>query len=155
MTEIATTSVTPAADVAVQPSWTAADVMSSPVTTIDASTRLSTAWTAIFRSGRRHLVVVADRRCVGVIDDRRIGLEWPMGELRATTLTVGEILRRDTTVVHTSTPVAQIARQMLDEGIDAVPVVSDHRELVGLVTGSDLIALMAYGHPRRAGAGAE
>jgi predicted transcriptional regulator len=57
--------------------------------------------------------------------------------------------------VHTSTPVAQIARQMLDEGIDAVPVVSDHRELVGLVTGSDLIALMAYGHPRRAGAGAE
>jgi CBS domain-containing protein len=149
MSDIAPTPATPAAGGPEPVQWTAADVMSSPVATIDSGTRLSSAWTAMFHSGRRHLVVVSERRCIGVVDDRRIGLEWPMGELRATLLTVGEILRRDTSAVHTSTPVAQIARLMLDEGVDAVPVVSENGDLVGLVTGGDLIALMAYGRPRR------
>lgn len=161
MTEIATSP--PAADAAdaagpaltgpEEPrAWVAADVMSSPVASIDASTRLISAWTALYQSGRRHLVVLDERRCVGVVDDRRIGLEWPMGELRATKLTVGDILRRDIAVVRPEAPVADVARRMLVDGTDAVPVVSASGELVGLVTGSDLLALMAYGRPRRAGA---
>jgi acetoin utilization protein AcuB len=146
MTDTVDTPAAPTADANAR--WTAADVMSAPVATIAATARLSTAWSAIYRSGRRHLVVISNRQCVGVVDDRRIGLEWPMGELRAAELTVGEITRRDTSTVGTSTAVAEIAQLMIGDGVDAVPVLSESGELVGLVTGSDLIALMAYGRPR-------
>lgn len=97
--------------------------------------------------GFRHLVVLDGTRCVGVIDDRRIVQERPLGLLRASELTVGEVIRKHVTCVLSDTPAPRIARIMLDEQMDAVPVVSQHGEIVGLVTTSDLLTLMAADDP--------
>lgn len=131
--------------------WTAADVMSAPVITVSIHESLWAAWTVLYQSGHRHLVVVDGHQCVGVIDDRRIVLEWPLGALRSSELTIGEVLRRGTVTVCTTTPVGLVACVMLEDGTDAVPVVDEDGRLAGLVTGSDLLALMAYGQPRPAG----
>jgi CBS-domain-containing membrane protein len=130
---------------------TAGDVMSAPVVAVSVRDDLWTAWTALYQGGFRHLVVLDGSRCVGIVDDRRIVLEWPLGELRANNLTVGDVMRKRLRCIQSDTPVAQIARIMLDEHTDAVPVVSRRGEIVGLVTASDLLtALAASGVPTTA-----
>ena len=131
--------------------WTAADVMSAPVVAISVRDNLWSAWTALYQGGFRHLVVLDGTRCVGIIDDRRIVQEWPLGVLRGSQLTVGEVIRKRIRCVLSETPVPRIARIMLDEQMDAVPVVSQRGEIVGLVTASDLLTLMAA-EERTAGA---
>jgi CBS domain-containing protein len=119
----------------------AADILSAPVVTVSVRDSLWVAWTVLYRSGFRHVVVLDDARCVGVLDDRRIILEWPVGALRANPLLVGDVIRREFTVVHSDTRVSQIAQIMLYEHVDAVPVVSGRNEIVGLVTVSDLLTV--------------
>jgi CBS domain-containing protein len=41
------------------------------------------------------------------------------------------------------TTAAEAARAMLDASVDALPVVDAHNRVVGLVTGSDLLRLLA------------
>jgi acetoin utilization protein AcuB len=122
---------------------TAADVMSSPVVTVSTTDSLWDAWGLIYRSGFRHLVVVEGTRCVGVLDDRRIVTEWPLGPAMPHRRSVGDVVSRRWRIVVATTPVHDLARIMLEERIDSIPVVNDRGEAVGLVTASDLLALVA------------
>lgn len=124
---------------------TAADVMSTPVVTVSTQETLWEAWGLLYRSGFRHLVVVEGMRCVGVIDDRRIVVEWPLGPAAPHRRTVGEILSRRVRAVVAATPVHDVARIMLEERADAVPVVTERGEILGLVTASDVLAQVAAG----------
>jgi CBS domain-containing protein len=57
-------------------------------------------------------------------------------------LTVGDVMTRDVQSVAPDTAVGEVARTMLDEHIHRVMVV-DGAELVGIITSTDLIALIA------------
>jgi CBS domain-containing protein len=130
-------------DVEVQPQIrTAADVMSAPVVTVSRSESLWQAWSVLYRSGFRHVVVVDGLRVAGIIDDRRILREWPFGPLEPHH-TVGDVIPRRTHCVLPTTAVAVVARIMLDDAVDAVPVVTERGELAGLVTTSDLLREVA------------
>ena len=122
---------------------TAAHVMSAPVVAVSVEDDLWTAWTALYQGGFRHLVVLDGARCVGVVDDRRIVQEWPLGLFRSNRLTVGDVIRRRVRCVLADTTVPQVARIMLREQTDAVPVVNQRGEIVGLVTASDLLSVLA------------
>ena len=50
--------------------------------------------------------------------------------------------------MHADTTVQQVARLMWDTGLDAVPVVQPDNRLIGVVTRTDLVGLLA-GCPRR------
>ncbi len=54
------------------------DLMSRPVLTIDVSESLWDAWQLLFVSGLRHLVVLDDGVCLGVISDRGILTDLPV-----------------------------------------------------------------------------
>lgn len=122
---------------------TAATVMSAPIVTVSIRETLWHAWSLLYRSGFRHLVVVDGSRCVGVLDDRRIALEWPLGPSRGTTRTVGDVITGRVRCVQPGTAVSDLASIMLDERIDALPVVNAKGDVVGLVTASDLLAVLA------------
>jgi acetoin utilization protein AcuB len=122
---------------------TAGDIMSAPVVVVSLRDSLWTAWRALYEGGFRHLVVVDGSHCVGVIDDRRIVLEWPLGILRDNQLTVADVMRQQVRCVLSDVPIAQVARIMLRDHTDAVPVVSHRGEIVGLVTATDLVTVMA------------
>lgn len=122
---------------------TAQDVMSTPVITIGPTESLATAWEMLYRAGFHHLVVVEEGLVVGVVDDRRVVMEWPSGPLAPHKRRVKELLRPRVHCVLPDTPVSAVATVMLQERIDAVPVVTEQGEVLGLITSSDLISLVA------------
>ena len=128
----------------------AREVMTAPVVTVGSHESLWSAWTMLHGFGLRHVVVVSGSRCVGVLDDRQIALQWQLGALGANPVTAGELVRPRLRCVQGDTPVSVVAQIMLDEATDAVPVVDARGEIHGLVTVTDLITVLARdeGHPK-------
>ena len=52
--------------------------------------------------------------------------------------TVGDAMTRQVLTVHPDTPFKQIAELLVGQGIDAVPVVDERGQVLGVVSGSDL-----------------
>ena len=122
---------------------TVGQVMSQPVVAVDAH---EAAWVALRRlttSGLRHLVVVSGDRCVSVLSDRHVAAAWPFGELSRRSQLVLDLLGDISPSVTASTTAGEAARVMTDAGVDALPVVDAHNRIVGLVSGSDLLRLLA------------
>jgi CBS domain-containing protein len=57
--------------------------------------------------------------------------------------TVREVMTPDPVTAHEGTDVAEVAHLMADTGWKSVPVVDDHRLLVGMVSRSDVIRVLA------------
>ena len=114
--------------------------MARPVLTIDLNESLWDAWQLLSVSGLRHLVVVDDGHCMGVISDRMILTDIPVSEERMRARGVGALLSRaPARTVLDSAPLAEVARIMARYSAEAVPAVDDKGRLVGIVTGSDLV----------------
>jgi CBS domain-containing protein len=114
--------------------------MSRPVLTIEVGESLWDAWQLLSVSGLRHLVVVDDGRCLGVISDRMILTDLPMAEERMRARNVGDLLSRaPARSVLDTAPLADVARTMARHSAEAVPVLDALGRLVGIVTASDLV----------------
>lgn len=122
---------------------TAGDVMSAPVVTATPDSSPWAAWSSMATYGVRHLVVTVGDRCVGLVDDREIFAQWPMGPLAMRRLRIESIMRARTTVVLPDTDLRDVARVMVDDRVDAVPVVDKDGRLLGLITASDMVACVA------------
>ena len=122
---------------------TAADVMSAPTVSIAPTTSVWAAWTTMMQTGLRHLVVASESGCVGVVDDRTLFAQWPMGPLALRRHSVRELVRPCTTCVLPDSDLKLVARVMVEESVDAVPVVDVNDRLVGIVTGSDVARAVA------------
>src|SRR4051794_37377010 len=121
----------------------AGDIMSAPTVSITPTTSVWAAWSLMMSTGLRHLVVVVGETCVGVVDDRTLFAEWPMGPLALRRRTVRELVRPSTTCSLPDTEVRVVARAMVDASIDALPVIDRDGRLVGIVTGSDVARAVA------------
>lgn len=120
------------------------EAMSSPVYTVPADALLGDALTAMVRSGRRHLVAVDDAgRCVGVLADRAVAAAWAHDHTALTRRPVAAALAGRPPVLPAGALVVDAARLMRAEHIDAVVVVDDDGRPQGIVTGSDLVAVLA------------
>ena len=122
------------------------DLMSRPALTIDVSESLWDAWQLLFVSGLRHLVVLDDGDCIGVISDRGILTDMPVTADHMSKRTVSDILARvPVASIRTTNSAGEAARVMLRFASDALPVLDEEGKLVGIVTGSDLARLLAEG----------
>ena len=121
----------------------AGDIMSAPTVSIAPLTSVWTAWSLMMRTGLRHLLVTSEDHCVGVIDDRTVFAEGPMGPLALRRRTVRDLIRPCTTAVLPDTDLQVVARVMVEEAVDAIPVVAADGRLVGIVTGSDIARAVA------------
>ena len=119
-------------------------VMSSPVTSVSEGMLLGEALRLMVSRRHRHLVVV-DRagRCVGILADRAIAAAWAHDPASLSVLPVQSTLHGPPAVVGPQTRVLDVARLMRSSGVDAVAVADDDGEPVGIVTGTDLVALLA------------
>jgi CBS domain-containing protein len=118
--------------------------MSTPVVAVTPQHSLADAWEAMRARGVHHLAVVEDMQIVAVLDDRAIAVAWPVGgpEVPHQRL-VSDIIERGVYCVLPETSVAVVAQVMRQSGSDAVPVVDSGGLLLGLVTATDLVALLA------------
>jgi CBS domain-containing protein len=119
-------------------------IMSSPAVAIVRSARLGSALAALTRAGLRHLAVVDEQsRCVGVIADRTMAAAWAADPAALEYVGVAAVLEPRPAVVGADATVGEVARVMDTDGVDAVAVIDRAGRPVGLVTGGDLIRLMA------------
>jgi acetoin utilization protein AcuB len=83
----------------------------------------------------RHLPVVEEGRLVGIISDRDL-LKRPPDT------SCGEAMTAAPVTCLSNASVSQVAQLMLQHKIDSIPIVSYSGTLTGLVTSTDLIALL-------------
>lgn len=92
----------------------------------------------------RHLPVVQGGRVVGIVSDRDLLLRGSAdgGRLVLPEGVVGEIMTVGPMTATRAMSVARIASTMIERKIDAMPIVDASDRLVGLVTSTDLLALL-------------
>lgn len=118
-------------------------VMTSPVECIEATTTLDEALITMVRRGRRHLVVVGeDGRFRGILSDRVVAAAWAADPSCLSSTPVGVVLE-GLAVVPSSAHILDAARAMRAASTDAVCVLDQDGNAVGIVTGSDMIAQLA------------
>jgi CBS-domain-containing membrane protein len=123
---------------------TVRSVMSTPVSCVAASVTLAEALQLMLRRGLRHLVVLdAAGCCAGVLGDRVLAAAWAADPASLARCTVGEVLDPVPATVGAEESVTQVARFMRAAGTDAVAVLDGTCSVVGIVTGSDLIGVLA------------
>ena len=120
--------------------------MTRDVIVVPPELTLQSAWRVMTREHVRHLPVVRAGALIGMISDRDILTRATIDKEGVIHLEphliVGEAMTAtplDT--CETSTSVAELARRMMKEKIDAIPVVKGLR-LVGLVTSTDLLGVL-------------
>ena len=121
----------------------AQDVMSSPAVVVSPNTTIWDAWQRMTTFGLRHLVVCLDGRVVGVIDDRAVFAQWPMGPLALRRTRVADLMRRRVSCLLPDVEARHIANVMIVDAVDAVPIVDEDGQVLGVVTGSDLVVAAA------------
>jgi CBS domain-containing protein len=121
-----------------------AEVMSHPVYAVSGDVTLVQALGGMIATGRRHLAVVdAEGRCLGVVGDRAVAAAWADDPAVLEYRRVRQLLDARPSVVGEDATISDVARRMYTDAVDAVAVIDRRGCPIGMVTGEDLIALMA------------
>ncbi|MCY4756340.1 HPP family protein [Pelomonas aquatica] len=141
-----------------------ADIMSSPVISVEFGTPLAEAWALLQQHGIKALPVV-DRvqRIVGIVTradfmraaeaEQREGLAGRLQALLrpspATHSTkpevVGQIMSRQVRVASAERAIAELVPLFSDTGHHHIPIVGEQARLVGILTQSDLVKALSHG----------
>ena len=119
-----------------------ADIMSSPVETIETSVPVETAWNQMQERRIHHLVVTQDGKAVGILSAR--DLSGPRGVALRWAGTAGELMAMKIVTADPSMTVREAANLLRGRAIGCLPVVSGER-IVGIVTITDLLELIGRG----------
>ena len=126
--------------------------MQPEVVTLSASDTLDVV-DSIMRLGRiRHLPVLAGKRVVGIVSQRDLFLAGVSSALHfrekaerewLEKIRVSEVMKRPVQTAFPETPILAAVKRMLSERIGCLPVVDGNNELVGLLSESDCLGLLA------------
>jgi len=122
-----------------------AEVMTASVQTVPPNMTAVDAWDIMRRRGIHHLVVMAGSEVLGVLSDRDAG--GRNGAVLRGRSTVSDLMSTAVVTVEPGTTIRRVASMMRGRTIGCVPVIDGHR-LVGIVTVSDLLALLGHGRDR-------
>lgn len=123
---------------------TAATLARSPIVAVSAGVDALAALRVMRDRGVRHLVVLDGTRCVGVVTETAL-LYGVTATVRAPIPAVGRICGTPAPTVPATASVPEVARAVVDSGVDAVVVTRDHAP-VGLITAADLVRVLMSGH---------
>ncbi|HLJ73879.1 MAG TPA: CBS domain-containing protein [Thermoanaerobaculia bacterium] len=116
------------------------DVMTDEIVTISAEANVAEAREKLRLNRIRHLVVIENRRVVGVLSDRDLAH-------RSDDLRIGEVMTKHVATISPRATLRQAAARLEGRTIDCLPVMN-RGELAGIVTTSDLMRALANGaHP--------
>ena len=116
------------------------DIMNPRVRTVSETDSAEEAFKLMGQEGFHHLVVMRENRVVGVIAERDLG--GVHGGAVRQDKTVGDLMSSNPITIDAGESIRMAAKTLLGSSIGCLPVVDDHT-LVGLVTVSDLLELIA------------
>jgi CBS domain-containing protein len=123
------------------------EIMTREVQTVAPEDSADAAWERLWRARIHHLVVMEGGRVVGVISDRDLG--GARGQRLRNGCSVADLMSAQVVAAEPSTTVRQAANLMRGRSIGSLPVLANGR-LKGIVTISDLLALVGRGQERPA-----
>jgi CBS domain-containing protein len=125
-------------------------VMTRRVVTIDAAARVPTALHLMTTTGVRHLPVLDRGRCVGMLVETDLirCLTQPAGLLAVAITRTAAELRRPPVELPPTARASEAAQRMSSDTYDAV-LVTDHGRVLGIVTATDLVRMLAHSVPQR------
>lgn len=123
------------------------EIMSAHVRWVAPDLDAEEAWQLMRTSGIRHLVVKDGPAVVGILSETDAG--GPHGAAARRGLTVGELMDRHVVHVAGDDTVRKAANLMAGHRVGCLPVI-DRGRLIGVVTTSDLLAVVGGGADRPA-----
>lgn len=118
-------------------------VMSRDVLTLRPADTVAMAWQALAARGVSQAPVLnVAREVVGLVSDRDLLTVLDLAGVQLTgrlDATVGEVMVTPVVGADPVTDIRRIARVLLDTGLSALPVVSESRELLGVVSRGDIL----------------
>jgi len=97
------------------------------------------------------LVVIDESRPIGILTDRDIVLKVVAGEQKPQT-TVKKIMTANPTMVNVNYDLLDAVRLMHNRGVRRLPIVDEHRHLLGIITMDDLLTTFSTEVANLAGA---
>jgi len=120
----------------------ALDVMTSPVKVLNQNASLEEVRKLMKEKDIRHIPIIENHKFLGIISDRdllKMDLSGTFAFLKAE-----DIMNTVVVVAHEETPLAHIAKVMLEEKISAIPIVNQQHQLSGMITRSDILEVVIY-----------
>ena len=127
------------------------DWMSKEVISVTPKTSIARATITMNEHFIRRLPVVNEGKLVGIVtkgdlreaqpSDATSLTIWELNYLLAD-LTVDKIMTRDVLTIHPDAPLIDAAEIMLNEKISGLPVVDEHRHLIGIISESDIFRMV-------------
>jgi acetoin utilization protein AcuB len=132
----------------------ARDIMATPVTTLPLTASLAQAWELVKNTRFRHIPIHSQKGAlVGILSDRDLsrgtvdsasaGIK---GSAYLAKVTIENFVSHPVLVAAPEATILAIARVLLEERIGAIPVVSQDKELLGMITRSDILRVIVS-HP--------
>jgi len=88
------------------------------------------------------VVIVQDSRPVGILTDRDIVLEVVASAKKPAETAVREIMTANLTTINVNYDVLDAARLMRSRGVRRLPLVDEHRRLIGIITMDDVLTAL-------------
>ena len=129
------------------------EIMNRDLVTVDKQASLRRARRILDQHRIRHLLVVDEKRLVGIVTDRDLRQAAPSSKSPLTIserqefmdeLKVLEVMSRKLITASSTTTIREAAKVMVSEKIGCLPVV-DGNQLVGIVTQTDLLEMLVRG----------
>jgi len=117
-------------------------MMTREVIVVPPELSLDAAWAVMRRENVHHLPVVRGGELLGMLSDRdvlRRGTPGKGEELLVPSVTVGEAMTPAPVVCEANVSLGHLVRMMTERRIDAIPIVTASKRLLGLVTSTDLL----------------
>ena len=133
----------------------ARDIMASPVRTLPLNASLAQAWELVKNTRFRHIPIQSqDGALVGILSDRDLSrgtvesaLLGIKGAAYLAKVTIESYVSHPVLVAAPEATLLAIARVLLEERIGALPVMSSDKEILGMITRSDILRVIVS-HPQ-------
>jgi acetoin utilization protein AcuB len=136
-----------------KPALLAQDLMTSPVTSLTSNSTLLEAWTVMNRKGIHHIPVTSVHGAlVGMISNRDLlphahELESVNSSEPFAQHKLADVMRSQVLSATPMTEIREVARVMLDEQVNAIPILDSSRHLIGILTTSDILRAIVHRSP--------
>ncbi len=132
----------------------ARDIMTSPVSTLPLQTSLAQAWELVQNKRFRHIPIHSRQgSLVGILSDRDLArgtvesaLLGIKGSAYLAKVAIEPYISHPVLVADPEATLLALARVLLEERIGAIPVVSQDKTLLGMITRSDILRVIVS-HP--------